>query len=188
MKVVNNEIIDLVFVKAKTLILTNGLKNLNMDELAKECNLAKATLYKIIGSKADLVGKIAIYFFENTFAKFYNFYLESPSLEKLVEESLNSIEELSVGKLRILIKEIYVEYPHIKAEIEEYIINLEDKFYNLFRKYQIDGLITKDINLRLLIEIIRKTLQTSVNSEDSDEIIKEKINIFNKLIIRGLQK
>lgn len=187
MKVENNEIIELVFNKAKTLILSNGLKNLNMDELAKECNLAKATLYKIIGSKADLVGKIAIYFFENTFAKFYNFYIESSSLEKLVEESMHSLEELSVGKLRILVNEIYVEYPDIKEEIEEYLTKLEDTFYELFRKFQIEGAIIPDIDLKLLIEIIRKTLQTSIYSEDSDIVIKEKINIFNKLIIRGLR-
>jgi AcrR family transcriptional regulator len=187
MKVENDEIIELVFNNAKTLILNKGLKNLNMDELAKGCNLAKATLYKIIGSKADLVGKVAIYFYENTFAKLYQFYIESPSLEKLVEESMQSIEELSVGKLRILVNEIYVEYPYIKVQIEEYLTGLEDKFYELFKKFQVEGRIVPDINLKLLIEIIRKTLQTSIYSEDPDDIIKEKINIFNKLIIRGLR-
>jgi AcrR family transcriptional regulator len=113
MKVENNEIIDLVFVKAKEAVLDNGLSNLNMDQLAKQCNLAKATLYKIIGSKADLVSKIAFYFYENTFAKFYNYYLESTSFEELVSESMHSLEELSVGKLRVLVNEIYVEYPFI---------------------------------------------------------------------------
>lgn len=188
MKVENSDIIELVFNRAKEEILTNGLKNLNMDELAKECNLAKATLYKIIGSKAELVGKIAIYFYENTFAKLYNLYLESPSLEELVTKGLSSIEEMSVGKLRILIKEIYVEYPYIKEEIEEFINILEDKVYSLFKRFQDEGSITQDINLKLLIEIIRKTIHTSIYSDDTDDIIKEKINIFNKLIIRGLQK
>ena len=188
MKSENNEIIQLVFNRAKTAILSKGLSNLNMDELAKDCNLAKATLYKIIGSKEELVGKIAIYFFENTFAKFYNFYLESPSFEQLVAESMHSLEELSVGKLRILVNEIYVEYPYIKTQIEEYLTSLEKKFFELFKKFQDEGKIIDDINLKLLIEIIRKTLQTSIYSEDSDYIIKEKINIFNKLIIRGLQR
>lgn len=188
MKVENNEIIELVFFKAKEAVLDKGLSNLNMDNLAKECNLAKATLYKIIGSKADLVGKIAIYFYENTFAKFYNYYLESTSFENLVTESMHSLEELSVGKLRVLVNEIYVEYPFIKKQIEEYVLGLEEKFYQLFKAFQDQGYIIKDINLRLLIEIIRETLQLSIYSKDTDETIKEKINIFNKLIIRGLQK
>ncbi|MBI9031661.1 TetR/AcrR family transcriptional regulator [bacterium] len=188
MKVENDEIIDLVFVRAKTAILNKGLNNLNMDELAKECKLAKATLYKIIGSKADLVSKIALYFYDNTFAKFYNYYLESPSFEKLVAESMLSLEELSVGKLRILVNEIYVEYPFIKVRIEEYLTTLEERFYLLFKRFQDEGKIIADINIKLLIEIIRETLQTSIYSQDSDKIIKEKINIFNTLIIRGLQK
>jgi AcrR family transcriptional regulator len=188
MKVENNEIIDLVFVKAKEAVLDNGLSNLNMDQLAKQCNLAKATLYKIIGSKADLVSKIAFYFYENTFAKFYNYYLESTSFEELVSESMHSLEELSVGKLRVLVNEIYVEYPFIKKQIEDYLLKLEEKFYLLFKQFQDQGKIIEDINLRLLIEIIRETLQLSIYSHDSDETIKEKINIFNKLIIRGLQK
>ncbi len=188
MKVENNDIIELVFVKAKDLVLDKGLSNLNMDQLAKDCSLAKATLYKIIGSKADLVSKIAIYFFENTFAKFYNYYLESPSFEKLVSESMNSLEELSVGKLRVLVSEIYVEYPFIKDEIEAYVTVLEEKFYLLFKKFQDEDKIIKDINIKLLIQIIRQTLQTSIQNDNSDEIIKEKINIFNQLILRGLQK
>ena len=106
MKVENDEIRELVFEKAKTMILSNGLKSLNMDELARECNLAKATLYKIIESKALLVGKIALHFYENTFAKFYNFYLGSPSPGSLLEGSMHSLEEISVGKLRILVREI----------------------------------------------------------------------------------
>ena len=188
MKVENDQIRELVFLKSKTLVLDKGLNHLNMDDLARECNLAKATLYKIIGSKSDLVAKIALYFYENTFAKFYNFYIQSPSFEKLVAESMHSLEELSVGKLRVLVNEIYVEYPFIKEQIEEYLTQLEEKFYLLFKKFQDEDKITGDINLRLLIEIIRKTLQTSIYSEDSDRIIKEKIDIFNKLIIRGLQK
>ena len=187
MKVENDEIRELVFEKAKTMIIVKGLKGLNMDELSKECNLAKATLYKIIESKALLVGKIALHFYENTFAKFYNFYLGSPSPGSLLEGSMHSLEEISVGKLRILVREIYVEYPFIKKDIEEYLTTLEEKFYDLVRKFQIDGKIAQDINLRLLIQIIRKTLQMSIDSNESDEIIKEKINIFNKLIVRGLR-
>jgi AcrR family transcriptional regulator len=109
-----------------------------MDQLAKQCNLAKATLYKIIGSKADLVSKIAFYFYENTFAKFYNYYLESTSFEELVSESMHSLEELSVGKLRVLVNEIYVEYPFIKKQIEDYLLKLEEKFYLLFKQFQGD--------------------------------------------------
>lgn len=188
MKVEKNDVIDLVFLKAKDMVLNKGLNNLNMDELAKECDLAKATLYKIIGSKTDLVSKISIYFFENTFAKFYNHYLESPSFEKLVSESMHSLEELSIGKLRVLVNEIYVEYPFIEEQVEEYLTVLEDKFYALFQKFQNDGKIIPDIDLKLLIQIIRQTLQNSIRSEHSDAIIKEKIKIFNTLIIRGLQK
>lgn len=187
MKVQNEEVIESVFETAKTIILTKGLKSLNMDELAKECDLAKATLYKIIESKAQLVGKIALHFYENTFAKLYEHYLESPSLGSLVKGSIDSLEEISVGKLRVLVREIYVAYPFIKDDIEEYLITLEGKVYTLFRKFQVEGLIVQDVNLRLLIEIIRKTLQMSIDSNESDEVIKEKINIFNKLIVRGLQ-
>lgn len=187
MKVGNEEVIELVFETATAMILANGLKSLNMDELAKECNLAKATLYKIIESKALLVGKIALHFYENTFAKLYNHYLESPSLGSLVKGSIDSLEEISVGKLRVLVREIYVTYPFIKDDIEEYLLTLEEKVYTLFRKFQVEGLIVQDVNLRLLIEIIRKTLQMSIDSNESDEVIKEKINIFNKLIVRGLQ-
>jgi hypothetical protein len=75
-----------------------------------------------------------------------------------------------------------------KKQIEDYLLKLEEKFYLLFKQFQNQGKIIEDINLRLLIEIIRETLQLSIYSHDSDETIKEKINIFNKLIIRGLQK
>jgi len=187
MKVENEEIRCLVLEKAKSMILAKGLKNLNMDELAKECQLAKPTLYKIIQSKAQLIEKIALHFYESTFAKFYHYYLEYPSLGNLLEGSVQSLEEISVGKLRVLVREIYVEYPYIKGVIEEYLTTLEERFYQLVRQFQIEGSIAQDINLRLMIEIIRKTLQISIDSNESDEIIKEKIHIFNKLIVRGLK-
>ncbi len=60
----NKEIIRRIHKVTLMLILKQGVKGLNMNELAKTVGVAKGTLYKIINSKEQLIQEIALHIFE----------------------------------------------------------------------------------------------------------------------------
>ena len=143
---------------ASHLYFTYGIKSITMDDVAKECNISKKTLYKYVSDKADLVEKTVSYVFS----------VNGKKMKDIVESKLNAIEELyEVQTILLNIASNYnpsIEYdlkkyyPSILRKIEdtkaEHIYNMmyrnleKGKKENLYRKDFDSAFIAK---LRVLI-------------------------------------
>ncbi|OQY38070.1 MAG: hypothetical protein B6226_04195 [Candidatus Cloacimonetes bacterium 4572_65] len=186
MKVGNQSIEDDIVKEAKKMLLESDVKSLNMSKLANKCNVAKATLYKMIGSKEDLLSIIALDFYQESFELFFTSYIDLSSFVEIVNEGMLSLEKISIGKMRILEQQIFREYPKIKQKVDLYIVKLENRVVKKLEEFQQKKIILNDIDLRLLVELIKQTLVTSIESNLPDREIKAKLVLLNKLVIRGL--
>ncbi len=187
MKAHNELIQEKVLKNAKEMILEFGLKGVNMNRLARKSGVAKATLYKIIGSKEDLVSKVTIDFFSETFGYLFDSILSKETYQNFSGKDIEELVSLAVGKMRVIQKQVFLEYPTIEQEVIKYMENyrllIEKKFAGLQEK----GEITKEISPANVYRFFRMLYMQMVISSYSDEEVKNQLIEMYCIFFRGLK-
>ncbi|PCH66850.1 MAG: hypothetical protein COC06_12185 [Bacteroidales bacterium] len=148
------EIHERVTKVAMDMMLKFGLKGLNMVELARECGLAKATLYKIIGTKEDLVREIAFEIFNVNIIKILEPYKTIDDPAKATQEFLDNYLSYAIAGQKILIQQIYKEYPLIEKDVHEKYESEMSIVSQRYLEWQKKGLIRKDINIVYCVDAL----------------------------------
>ncbi|MGQ1908361.1 TetR/AcrR family transcriptional regulator [Marinifilum sp. RC60d5] len=171
---------------AMDMMMKYGLRGLNMLELAKECGLAKATLYKIIGTKEDLVKEIAFEIFNVNIIKVLKPYKTVDDPVKATREFLDNYFDYAIEGQKILIHQIYKEYPLIEKDIEE---KYEEEIRIVYKKYeewQKAGLIRQDINVAYCMDALQDLNEVYVTGPYSKSEAIDRLRTSFKCVIRGM--
>lgn len=187
MKVDNRHTQERVLETAKQLMLEYGLKGVNMDKLAKQSGVAKATLYKIIGSKEDLIAKITVDFFTDTFGHIFESILNKKSYQNFTKTDIENFASLAVGKMRVIQKQVFLEYPLIEKKFSNYMEGYKVKIVDKFRKLQENGDIIPDISPDNIYSFFRIIFMQMVMSSYSDLEVKNQLIEMYHVFFRGLK-
>jgi len=187
MKVDNRHTQERVLETAKQLMLEFGLKGVNMDKLAKQSGVAKATLYKIIGSKEDLITKITVDFFADTFGHIFESILSKKSYQNFSKTDIENFASLAVGKMRVIQKQVFLEYPLIEKQVGIYMEGYKVKIVAKFKKLQDSGDITQDIAPANIYSFFRTIFMQMVMSSYSDFEVKNQLIEMYHVFFRGLK-
>lgn len=163
------EIQEKVIEVAKDMMLRFGLRGLNMVELARESGLAKATLYKIIGTKEDLVREIAFEIFNVNIIKILEPYRTIDDPVEATRVFLDNYLNYAIAGQKMLIQQIYKEYPLIEKDVEE---KYEDEMLIVNQRYtewQKKGLIRQDINVDYCVDALQALNEIYVTATYSEE-------------------
>lgn len=158
MKVGDIHIEEVVFEKTKDLLLKFGVKGWNMNDLAEACGMSKRTLYKIIGTKEDLLLTVNKNSISNNNARIEK-YLQSKKpfptvLADLSKYIIDGFDDYTLNH----IKAIRLEYPSIKAMESESL----KKHRNLFTQFFQKGIDESNIAPHLTAVNIEKTLHALI--------------------------
>jgi AcrR family transcriptional regulator len=181
-----SEIREKVVNVAKDMLVRFGLRGLNMVELARECGLAKATLYKIIGSKEDLIREIASEIFEVNIIKMLEPYKVIEDPVRATNEFIDNYLDYAIAGQRILVQQIYKEYPLIEKYLED---RYSDEIRLVNRKYlewQEEGIIHKSVNVKFCIDALQDLNDFYVKSSYSEEEIIERLRTSFRCMFRGM--
>jgi len=171
---------------AMEMILKFGLRGLNMVELASGCGLAKATLYKIIGSKEDLIREIAIEIFNANIVKtLYPFKPENDPVEA-TREFLNSYFNYAIQGQKILLLQIFKEYPLIEKYANDYFDEQIQKVIACYKSWQERKLVREDVNVEYCIELLHVLNDHYIISDYSDEEIIKRLQSAFSCTFRGM--
>ena len=180
------EIQEKVTKVAMEMILKFGLRGLNMVELAKECGLAKATLYKIIGSKEDLVTEIALEIFRVNIVAVLDPMMKHDDPVIATKQFLDKYFDYAIESQKILINQIYKEYPLIEKDVEsnynEMIVNIQHRF----KTWQDKKLIRTDIEVDYILEALEALNEFYVRSDYSNEEIIRRMRAAFISVFRGI--
>lgn len=157
-----------------------------MVELARECGLAKATLYKIIGSKEDLIREIASEIFEVNIIKMLEPYKVIEDPVRATNEFIDNYLDYAIAGQRILVQQIYKEYPLIEKYLED---RYSDEIRLVNRKYlewQEEGIIHKSVNVKFCIDALQDLNDFYVKSSYSEEEIIERLRTSFRCMLRGM--
>lgn len=180
------EIQERVTKVAMDMMLKFGLKGLNMVELAKECGLAKATLYKIIGTKEDLVREIAFEIFNVNIIKILEPYKTVNDPVLATQEFLDNYLSYAIAGQKILIQQIYKEYPLIEKDVDEKYEDEISFVYKRYSEWQNSGLIRDDFNVQYCIDALQSLNDIYLIRNYSEEETMDRLRTAFRCMIRGM--
>lgn len=171
---------------AMEMIMKFGLRGLNMVELANECGLAKATLYKIIGTKEDLIRQIAFQIFSVNIIRILEPYKTKDDPVDVIKEFLDNYLNYAVSAQKILNQQIYKEYPLIEKDVEVQFESEMKIVYDKFKEWQKKGLLRQDINIDHCIEGLTALDQVYVLGNFSEQDAIERLRETFTCMLRGM--
>ncbi len=181
MKVNNIEIEERIFQKTHDLILARGLRGWNMDTLAKECGLAKNTLYKIIGSKETLFEKIVMRQLSKNLQLVDRMIQASDDYSKISISIPKRFSRLVSRFEKKALSLIYLEYPGIEKKAKNLMRDLASNLISAIRKGQENKTVRDDVEPEFIFEIIKAVSDHYVLRSDLEGIEFE--NAYTKAML-----
>lgn len=187
-KIDNKEYEKIVHDNAKDLIMKNGIKGWNMDELASLSGVAKKTLYGIIGSKEKLILEL----FEKETEKSHNAMV---ALVSGTESSRIKLEKLMFempirlgGFTRKFAREMRTEFPLVQKKLKakhEVQLKLVADF---LKSCKSEGILKKEIDIEVLLYLFKTIIESMVLSDYSEEKYALYSRKSMEYILRGVIK
>lgn len=188
MKVGDINIEEIVFEKTKELLVRYGVKGWNMNDLSMECSMSKRTLYKIIGTKEDLLYKITQHGISSKTNRVEK-YLQS---EQAFPALLNNLSEQIIGGFDeyVLVSSVAIrmEYPRINEMIKMSLEKQKELYIRFFQKGKDEGCIVEYTEAETIMKIILALTEYHIlNCNNKTEFkieMKAVLNTFLKGIVK----
>jgi len=152
MKVCNEIIRKRIIQTTSDLLRRNGLKGWNMDVLAHETGLAKNTLYKIIGSKEQLLEQVIISKMTHDLEHIDLIVQEEKDYMTAVNRMIEKFVDLT--KNNNFIPKIYIEYPSIEMKIKSKQRDIIASIFRFIRNGMDMGLVRDDLAPEFIYDLI----------------------------------
>jgi AcrR family transcriptional regulator len=186
LKTNNADILNKLHEEALNGILTFGVKGWTMDTLCRKCGLAKDTLYRIIGSKEDLVKNALI----KEIRKNNQIIIELMNQDKYYFDVFREIITFSsdfVARFSSeMITQVFYEYPTIEKAIS-------DEMEQVFHFYQVfleegkkTGQLKENVDTRLFMNIIHACVMQFLKQPETFNA-KEDTKVLLDYLIEGIK-
>lgn len=148
---IQNSIVE----KTRRALVARGPKALNMDKLARSAGVSKRTLYKIIGTKEQLIERIVLEHLQRNF-NLINTILseEAPprtALTRICSEFPRQLNAFGP----IVVPEVYREYPAIQKKARKFQDRIADKVIAFYRVNIHKGLVRNDVTPEFIFDLTR---------------------------------
>lgn len=148
------------------MLMKNGVKNLTMDNIARQLGISKRTLYEVFDSKDAMVEDVLTYMYNE----------EQQQIRRAAKESDNVMEAMALGlKLHqhflsetdvSLLRDIDQFYPHLRNKFEEFRVRNTDSMLDAFRIGVEQGVFRKNTDYRILLTLFQIQLESLKRMED----------------------
>ena len=143
-----------VLEKTAELLSNRGIKGWNMDQLASETGLAKNTLYRIIGSKEELIERVTLNRCRSVHLRIVNVINREDSYMKTLEAIADEYPE----HMRIytnFFQEVFLEYPRLEKIVRGYSDELKVRIIQFIERGIDEGYLRGDLKAGTVFEILQ---------------------------------
>lgn len=147
-----NQQIKLLLTKSAELFKKYGVKNLTMDDLARELGMSKKTIYRFVEDKRDLVKQTMEFYLAN----------ERKQLEDILSPSKNSIDEM-VAMIQYFMNQVQEFNPSALNDLQKYYPETWE-IYNQYRYHFMLGKILDNLKHGVKQGVYRTDLNADVVS------------------------
>lgn len=169
MKVGDENIEKSILEQTKKLLLKYGIKGWNMNDLALNCSMSKRTLYKIIGSKEELLYKMIYSNINENIRHIESCLNQDMPFAQLLEQWTQATINGFKGYILIDIQMMHFEYPAIADMIKELVAKQESKNRELFEMGVQRDYFVANSSIDLYLKMIRAIIDYNINSYTTDE-------------------
>lgn len=149
------EIQELVINTAAGLIAKKGPKGWSTAELARECGMAKNTLYKIIGSKEELVETIVLGQIDATIDLLKNIIHQAKGYRAAASRMFREAPGFLADRPRVTLPEIFLEFPALADKARKHERRAATEIMEFIRQGQKKKHIRNDMKPEFLSDLIR---------------------------------
>ena len=169
-----------VIEKTIELLKLHGVRGWNMDRLSAETKLAKNTLYRIVGSKENLMEQVALKHCKRVYGQLLRISDESGDYFKTLEKLLQTYSEISPAYFA----EIFLEYPNVKSAVETHFVEAKQRLINYIEAGISAGHV-KDLGAEKIFDLLRSIGLFFVGTTDKRERA-EKIQFAFQCVLHGI--
>ncbi len=167
---------------AEELIFKYGIKNITMDDIAKHLSMSKKTIYKFYKEKDEIIHSLMKVNIDEDKCRVKSVSERTSNVVEEVFELMKEMRDMFSKINPIVFHELYKYYPETWKEFQkfknEFIL---ETFEKSLTKGQKDGLVRKDINIKLLAKLrvknIEMTLSGKVFSQDKFNMLDVQVAI-----------
>jgi AcrR family transcriptional regulator len=186
MKVCNEVIRERIIQTTCDLLRKNGLKGWNMDLLAHETGLAKNTLYKIIGSKEQLLEQVVLSKMIQDLEHIDLIMQEEKDYMTAVNRMIEKFVDLT--KNNNFISKIYFEYPSMEMKIKGAQREITASIFRFIRNGMDMGLVRDDLAPEFIFDLIEGTAMHYFRMGLTGSEFEKSFQCAMDCLVNGLKK
>ncbi len=183
----NKEIENMTLETAAGFIARRGLKGWSMTDLARACGLAKNTLYKIVGSKEELVEQIALDQIEYLDNNYLRIIQNTDGYQSAARMMFAEGPKYIAKRPRILLPDVFVEYPAIKQKILEKQQQAASRVIEYMKVGQKEGHIRSDVDPEFLYNLLQGIIDHYVRSGFEGDDLTEALTKAFRCLREGVR-
>lgn len=168
------------------IIFTKGTKGWNMDDLSARAGLAKNTLYRIIGSKEDIIKEAVIEHIKDVQSRLYVILHSEEDYSSRLKKALNIFPDLLNAVYSESFSCVFRDFPSVEATI----INRRKEISKNIVDFINEGILNKELKKNFNAEIVFETFQAIVlyylKSDYKPHEKKSKISDAFGIIMNGI--
>lgn len=188
MKIHNDDIKETVFNKTLELLAKYGVRGWNMDDLARESNMSKRTLYKIIGNKEDLILKCIVSGMQYNIIALQKFLTSKKPFPELLKEFIGVVTDNFQEYILKNISAIRVEYPKVQIEEDKHLIERKKLLISFFKKGKKEGYLVDYASPETIYKTVTALMAYNISVCDNKTDFKNETNETLGLFFKGLLK
>lgn len=187
MKYNDKEIEQRVFEQVSDLLHKKGIRGWNMDRLSEQSGLAKNTLYKIIGSKEDVIEKVVLQQIHHIQSRLVAVMQSEDDYLSALECVITLFPELINTFYAEHMQEIFNEYPRIEKSVRRHRDEMTSNIIGFMRKGVGCGVLREDLNPIIVFDFFQAVVMHSMKSGLKRQEISEHIAVSFRYLLDGIR-
>jgi AcrR family transcriptional regulator len=188
MKVNDTYLEERIVARVKELIIERGVSGWNMDRLAADAGVAKNTLYKIVGSKEEIVGRVVLDHVRRVQGELAKILEARGSYEETVAALIHRFPRLIDSSLTRRLGEIFREFPAVEAAVRSHQDRLTDQILVFFREGIEKGIVRDDVSPDFILDLCRAVILFHFTSGATGDLLTERLEKSFQCIAFGIRK
>lgn len=180
---IEKRVLDIV----SDIILKNGIKGWNMDQLSEQAGLAKNTLYRIIGSKEDLIEKVTLAHIKGVQQKLVDISNSDADYFAALEKIIHVFPELMSSIYANTFKEIFVEYPRIENSVRNYSDDVTKSIILFIQKGVNCGVLRKEVSPEYVYEIFKAIVMHYIKAGYNGQEMSSRLSKAFSYFVQGIK-
>ena len=141
--------------KTAELLSRRGIRGWNMDQLAAEAGLAKNTLYRIIGSKEQLIERVMLNYCRSGHLRIINIIDREDGYMETLKAIMDEYPEHMNSLYADFFQEVFLEYPSLEKSMRSYRDEMTIRITDFIRRGIAEGYLRENLQAESVFELLQ---------------------------------